>query len=227
MELIKLLGVLIVIVGFALKLDSILIIFLALITTGIVGGLGFEGLLETIGTNFVANRSMAIFIMILIVTGTLERNGLRESAADLIKKVKGATAGKRVCAYGVMRGFFGAFNVGFGGGVAGFVRPVLIPMAEGAIKNAGHEPKEEHMEEVKGMAAAMENITWFFFQVLFVGGSGGILVQTTLASLGYEVELIDLAAKEIPIALISLLVVCTYMMLKEKKQMKKYYGDKK
>ena len=32
MELIKLLGVLIVIVGFALKLDSILIIFLALIT---------------------------------------------------------------------------------------------------------------------------------------------------------------------------------------------------
>ena len=52
-------------------------------------------------------------------------------------------------------------------------------------------------------------------------------MQTTLASLGYEVELIDLAAKEIPIALISLLVVCTYMMLKEKKQMKKYYGDKK
>ena len=34
MELIKLLGVLIVIVGFALKLDSILIIFLALIATG-------------------------------------------------------------------------------------------------------------------------------------------------------------------------------------------------
>ena len=42
MELIKLLGVLIVIVGFALKLDSILIIFLALITTGIVGGLGLS-----------------------------------------------------------------------------------------------------------------------------------------------------------------------------------------
>ena len=46
MELIKLLGVLIVIVGFALKLDSILIIFLALIATGIVGGLGVGGLLE-------------------------------------------------------------------------------------------------------------------------------------------------------------------------------------
>ncbi len=56
MELIKLLGVLIVIVGFALKLDSILIIFLALIATGIVGGLGVGGLLETIGTNFCSEQ---------------------------------------------------------------------------------------------------------------------------------------------------------------------------
>ena len=114
MELIKLLGVLIVIVGFALKLDSILIIFLALITTGIVGGLGVGGLLETIGTNFVANRSMAIFMMILLVTGTLERNGLREAAANLIKKVKSATAGKLIAVYGVLNVLFGAFNVGFG-----------------------------------------------------------------------------------------------------------------
>lgn len=226
MELVKLIGVLIVIVGFALKLDSILIIFLALITTGLVGGLGIDGLLEAIGTNFVANRSMAIFIMILVVTGTLERNGLREAAADLIKKVKSATAGKLVCAYGILRAFFGAFNVGFGG-VAGFIRPVLLPMAEGAISNTGNEPNEEHMEEVKGMAAAMENVTWFFFQVLFVGGSGGILVQTTLASLGYEVELIELAAKEIPVAIISLIVVCVITMLKDRKLNKKYYGDKK
>ena len=115
MELIKLLGVLIVIVGFALKLDSILIIFLALITTGIVGGLGVGGLLETIGTNFVANRSMAIFMMILLVTGTLRNvNGLREAAANLIKKVKSATAGKLIAVYGVLNGLFGAFNVGFG-----------------------------------------------------------------------------------------------------------------
>ena len=110
MELIKLVGVLIVIVGFALKLDSILIIFLALIATGLAGGLGIDGLLEAIGTNFVANRSMAIFIMILLVTGVLEKNGLREAAANLIRKVKGATAGKVIAAFGVMRAAFAAFN---------------------------------------------------------------------------------------------------------------------
>ena len=223
MELIKLIGVLIVIVGFALKLDSILIIFLAAVSTALVGGLGIDGLLEALGTNFVANRSMAIFIMILLITGTLERNGLREAAANLIRKVKGATAGKLVCVYGIMRGIFGAFNVGFGG-VAGFIRPVLLPMAEGAVKNQGHELKEEHLEEIKGMASGMENITWFFFQVLFVGGSGGILVQQTLKTLGYEVELIDLAVAEIPIAIIALIVACIVFYFKDKKLTNKYYG---
>ena len=216
MEYIKLIGVLIVIVGFALKLDSILIIFLALITTGIVGGLGVDGLLESIGTNFVANRSMAIFIPILLITGVLERNGLREAATELIKKVKGATAGKVVAAYGVMRAVFGAFNVGFGG-VAGFVRPIVLPMAEAAVKNQGHEAKEEHVEDIKGMASAMENITWFFFQVLFVGGAGGVLVQGTLASLGYEVELISLAVVEIPVAIMALITGCAVTLLNHRR----------
>lgn len=224
MELIKLVGVLIVILGFAFKLDSILIIFLAAVSTALVGGLGIDGLLEALGTNFVANRSMAIFIMILLITGTLERNGLKEAAAELMKKVKSATAGKLVAAYGILRGIFGAFNVGFGG-VAGFVRPVLLPMAEGAIKNQGHDVKDEHMEDVKGMSSAMENVSWFFCQVLFVGGSGGILVQTTLASLGYEVELIDLAKVEIPIAIIAVLMAGVVFILRDKKLSKKYYGN--
>ena len=169
---------------------------------------------------------MAIFVMILLVTGVLEKNGLREAAADLIKKVKGATAGKIIAAFGVMRAAFAAFNVGFGG-VAGFVRPVLLPMAEAAVTNQGHEMDEQHFEEIKGMSAAMENFMWFFFQVLFVGGAGGILVQTTLASLGYEVDLIELAAAEIPVAIAALVVSCVFTVLNDKKLCKKYYGKKK
>ena len=169
MELLKLLGIVIVIAGFALKLDSILVILVAAVVTALVGGLGPVTLLETLGSTFVANRSMAIFIIVMLVTGTLERNGLREAAAALIGKFKGATSGLVIGIYGVMRSIFAAFNVGFGG-VAGFVRPVIMPMAEGAIVAQGYEPNEEHVEELKGMASGMENITWFFGQVLFVGG---------------------------------------------------------
>lgn len=223
MDLIKLVGVLIVIGGFTLKLDSILIILLALISTGLAGGLGIRGLLDAIGSNFVGNRNMAIFVMILLITGALEKNGLREAAADLIRKIKGATAGKVIVAYGAMRAFFGALNVSFGG-VAGFVRPVVLPMAEAAASESGHEVKEEYLEEIKGMASAMENIAWFFFQVLFIGGSGGILVQTTLRSLGYEVELISLAAIEIPVAITALLVGSIIIWRKDRRLIKKYDG---
>ena len=132
MDLLKLLGILIVIIGFALKLDSILIIVVAAVVTAIVSGLGVEGLLETFGESFVSNRSMAIFILIMLVTGTLERNGLKNAAAALIGRFKRASAGMVVGAYGIMRGIFAAFNVSFGG-VAGFVRPIIMPMIDGAI----------------------------------------------------------------------------------------------
>lgn len=223
MELLKLLGIVIVVAGFALKLDSILIIFISAIVTAAVGGLGVSGLLEQFGTNFVNNRSMAIFIIILLVTGTLERNGLRDAAAALIGKFKGVTSGAVVCIYGIIRAFFGAFNVGFGG-VAGIVRPVVLPMAEGAVEASGEKMNEKHEEELKGMAAGMENVTWFFFQVLFVGGSGGLLVQGTLASLGYEVSLLDLAKVEVPVAIVALVVACVYYFLRDAQLRKKYYG---
>ena len=209
MEYLKLIGILIVIIGFALKKDSILIIMCAAIVTALVGGLGIEGLLSTLGQSFVDNRSMAIFIIVMLVTGTLERNGLKQAAADLIRKVKGASAGLVIGLYGVMRMIFAAFNVSFGG-VAGFVRPIIMPMATGAIEASGKEPNEEHVEELKGMASGMENITWFFGQVLFVGGSGALLVQSTLKPLGYEVDLLDLAKVEIPIGIIALIVGIVY-----------------
>lgn len=223
MEYITLIGIVIVILGFALKLDNILTIMVAAIITALVGGLGVDGLLETLGTNFIANRSMAIFIIVMLVTGTLERSGLKEAAAALIGKVKGATASVVVAAYGVMRAAFAAFNVGFGG-VAGFVRPVIMPMATAAIENKQGKVNEEHEEQVKGMAAGMENITWFFFQVLFIGGAGGLLVQGTLDGLGYKVDLVDLAKVEIPVALFALVVSVIYYIMRDKKLTKKYYS---
>ena len=233
MELLKLLGIVIVIAGFALKLDSILVILVAAVVTALVGGLGPVTPVPYFGCRVFTDALCAllcwllgglvgIFIIVMLVTGTLERNGLREAAAALIGKFKGATSGLVIGIYGVMRSVFAAFNVGFGG-VAGFVRPVIMPMAEGAIVAQGHEPNEEHVEELKGMASGMENITWFFGQVLFVGGSGGLLVQSTLAGLGIEVELAQLAAIEIPVCIIATVVAIVFYVIKDRKMIQKYY----
>lgn len=220
MELLKLLGILIVVIGFVLKLDSILIIMIAAIVTALVAGMDPVTFLETLGSSFVANRSMCVFVMVMVVTGTLERNGLKQAAANLMKKFKNASAGVVLAIYGVFRLVFAAFNVSFGG-VAGFVRPIVLPMATAAAKKNGKKISEKYEENLKGMASGMENIAWFFGQVLFVGTSGMILVQSTLADLGYNVELVDLMKVQIPVAIIAVAVAIVYYYLKDKQLSRK------
>lgn len=220
MELLKLLGIVIVIVGFVMKMDSILIIMAAAVVTALVSGIDLVTLLETLGSSFVSNRSMCTFVIVFLVTGTLERNGLKQAASDLMTKFKNATAGVVIGIYGVFRLFFAAFNISFGG-AAGFIRPIVMPMASAAVERDGKPIDPDHLEQLKGMAAGMDNVAWFFGQVLFVGTSGMLLVQSTLADLGYPVELLDLMMVQIPVAITAVAVAIVYYYLKDCQLMKR------
>lgn len=220
MELLKLLGIVIVIVGFVMKMDSILIIMAAAVVTALVSGIDLVTLLETLGSSFVSNRSMCTFVIVFLVTGTLERNGLKQAASDLMTKFKNATAGVVIGIYGVFRLFFAAFNISFGG-AAGFIRPIVMPMASAAVERDGKPIDPDHLEQLKGMAAGMDNVAWFFGQVLFVGTSGMLLVQSTLADLGYPVELLELMMVQIPVAITAVAVAIVYYYLKDRQLMKR------
>ena len=226
MEILKLLGILIVIVGFILKLDSILIIMVAAVVTALVSGIDLVTFLETLGSSFVSNRSMCTFIIVLVLTGTLERNGLKQAAAEFMGKFKNASAGLIVGIYGIIRLIFEAFNISVGG-AASFIRPIVMPMAQAIVEKDGHPIADEYLEQLKGMSSAMDNVAWFFGQVLFVGTSGMLLVQSTLADLGYEVALIDLASVQIPVALTATVVAIVYYFLKDRRLAKKYAGGAK
>lgn len=219
--MIKLIGVLIVIIGFALRFNSIGIVIIAGFITSLVAGMSIPEFLTLLGKTFVGTRYMAMFIMIIPVIGVLERNGMKQSAAKAIGKIKNATPGKVIAAYAVFRTIFAAFNVSFGG-VAGFVRPVVYPMAVGAIEETGNEVSEKDDEDIKGMCGAIENVTWFFGQVLFVAGAGVLLVKGTLDPLGYEVIPIDSVKAELPVAIVAVVVACTLFLIKDKKIMKNY-----
>ena len=67
------------------------------------------------------------------------------------------------------------------------------------------------------MAAGMENVAWFFGQVLFVGTSGMRLVQGTMADLVYTVDLPQLAAIQIPVAVVAVVVTTIYYAICDKK----------
>lgn len=219
--MIKLIGVLIMVVGFALKFDAIGTVIISAIATGLVAGMGVPDVLSLLGKTFVANRYMCLFIVILPVVGILERNGLRVMAGRFIGKIKNATPGKVVFLYGLMRTVFAAFNISFGG-VAGFVRPIVYPMAAASFESRGIKLDEKDQDEIKGLAAAQENFSWFFGQIMFVAGAGVLLVKGTLDNVGYKIDPVAAVKSEIPVLIMSILVSAVYVFIRDRKLRAKY-----
>lgn len=219
--MIKLIGILIIVVGFALKLNSIAIVMAAGIVTGLVGGMSITDILTTLGETYVANRYMAIFIITLPVVGVLEKNGLKQVAGDLVKKMSKATPGILAIGYTIIRGFLAAFNVSFGG-VAGFIRPVISPMSEASVEKYGKKLESRDLDEIKGMNSAAENVSWFFGQVLFIAGSGILLVKSTLDPIGYTIDPVAAVKAELPVFIIAVIVSGFFFMMTDRKIMKKY-----
>ena len=180
MELLKLIGVLVVILGFALKRDTIATVVVAGVVTGLVAGMTPMEILEVLGNSFITQRTATLFVLTLPVIGISERYGLKEKAVDFIKSIKGATTGKILSIYQTIRAVAAAFSVRLGGHPQ-FVRPLINPMAQAAaIANFG-EVDEETVDKIKGASAASENYGNFFAQNVFMGASGTLLIASTLA----------------------------------------------
>ena len=87
-----LLGILLVVVGFALKLNPMLVVTAAAIVTGLLGGMDLHEVISTFGKAFNDNRIIAIVWIVLPVIGLLERYGLQQQAGRVIRSIKAATA---------------------------------------------------------------------------------------------------------------------------------------
>ena len=84
----SLIGILIIIVGFMLKLDTIAVVVSAGLVTGLVSGMSITEILTTLGSSFVNNRTTCLFMLTLPVIGLCERYGLKAKDIMLIKKAK-------------------------------------------------------------------------------------------------------------------------------------------
>ncbi|CDA79159.1 MAG: DUF969 domain-containing protein [Negativibacillus massiliensis] len=224
--MLSLLGVVVVIIGFALKLEPIAIIVVSAIVTAVCGGINVVDLLTSVGTTFVANRNQLITIILMILTGTLEKNGLKEAGAALIRKAKGLTTGMLIAIWGVLDEIFIIFKIPIGG-IPSYVRPILMPMTLGIIESKGYEVAPEHEETIKALYGKDYNVSNFFGQCLFAANSSVLLIQSTLASIGYEVDVMQIVAVQIPVALFAMLVNATQTLIVDGRMVKKYYPDMK
>lgn len=216
MEILKLIGVVIVVIGFALKFDTIATVVIAGLVTGLVSGMSVMEILETLGSAFISNRTATLFVLTLPAIGLSERFGLKEKAVDIISSIKNASTGKVIALYQTIRTFASALSVRLGGHPQ-FVRPVVVPMAQGSAQANLGKVTPEMEDTIKGASAAAENYGNFFAQNCFMGASGTLLIVSTLVEQGYEVTPLEIAKWSIPVAVISVVIGIVRNLLLDKK----------
>ena len=221
MEIIKLIGIAIIVVGFIFKFDTIAVVLIAALATALVSGISFVEFLSLLGEAFVANRLVTLFLLTLPMIGISERFGLRQQAVKLIERIKGLTPGRMLSLYMVIREMAGLFSIRMQGHTQ-FIRPLIEPMTQASAEAKYGEMDEQDVERIKARSAATENFGNFFAQNTFIAASGVLLIAGTMKSLGYDISAVAVAQASIPVALIALVFVATSNMLFDRKLQNKY-----
>ena len=201
--MIKLIGILIVAVGFALRANLLVVVMAAGLVTGLVSGMTFLQLLEEFGRLFIENRYMTLPVILMVpVIGLLERHGLRERAEILIRQSRAASAGRVVLLYTAVRQISIALGINIGGH-AGAVRPLVAPMAESAAQVRNGELSPEDKEDIRAHAAAAENIGNFFGEDIFIAVGAILLMKGFFETQGLHPSLWAMTLWGIPTALVA------------------------
>ena len=186
-------GILVMVVGLALRFNALLVVIVAGFVTGLAAKMGVREIVTIIGDAFIKNRYMSLFVLVLPVIGLAEHYGLRERAEILIGKLKAVTAGRIFSLYMFIRQCIVALGVSLGGHPT-FIRPLIAPMGEAASENYGN----------------------FFGQLLFVASGGLLLIKGVLEQNNLPSELETMAFYCLPTAIIVLLLAIIRFYLFDK-----------
>ena len=130
--MLTLLGVAVVVVGFAVRFNPLLVVVAAAFVTGVAAGLTPVEVLAAFGKAYNENRFVSATLLVLPVIGVAERAGLQERARTLISSIHAATVGRLLLTYMVFRQLTAAAGLNAIAGHAQTVRPLLAPMAVAA-----------------------------------------------------------------------------------------------
>ena len=224
MEWLRLIGVAIVVLGFALRLRVTVVVLAAGAATGLVAqyldslaspdaGPG-PGVLTVLGQAFANGRIITLFVLALPALGLLERYGLQDEARRVIRSVSAATAGRLLVVYHLFRTAVVAVGVRLGSGHVAFSRPLVVPMALAADDlDETAVDRVQEIDRIKAAASASENYANFFGQNLFFGSPGVALVVKNLSDNGFLVSALQVSLYSIPMAIAGLVVATAQYML--------------
>lgn len=200
-----LLGVAVIVFGFVLRFNAVLVVVAAALCSGLLAGLSIPDLLALLGTSFLSSRILLIIILTLPVIGLLEHAGLREHARQWMTRLRGLTLARLLIGYLFGRQVISALGLQSVAGPAQTVRPLLAPMAEAAIERE-RALQDDEREQLRAMAAATDNVGLFFGEDIFIALGAVLLIQNFYGQHGIALTPLSIALWAAPTAVVAFLV---------------------
>jgi len=212
-----LLGIAVVVLGFVVRANPLLVVMAAALTTGLAAAWTPDAdlrvmwgaavtTLASFGKAFNDNRYVSLVWVLLAAIGLLERAGLQERARIAIANVKAATVGRLLWVYFVIRQAAAAVGLTSLGGHAQMVRPLVAPMAEGAAEAKFGALPDRERYLIRSHSAAADNIALFFGEDIFIAIASILLIKGFLEGYDIIVEPLELSIWAIPTAIAALLI---------------------
>ena len=201
-----LLGVAVIVVGFAIRLNPLLVVLLAAMTSGWFAGLSPLQVLAAFGHAFNENRFVTSAYLVLPLVGMLERAGVRERAAAMIAGMRGVSAGRFQISYMALRQVTAAVGLATIAGQTQTVRPLIAPMAEAATEVRDGPPAVETRYLVRAMSAATDNVAVFFSEDVFIAMGSVLLVVSFLTTAKIVIDPLRISVWSIPTALCAFVI---------------------
>jgi uncharacterized membrane protein len=211
-QYLPLLGILVLVIGFALRFNPMLVVPIAALTTGLLAGLDLVEVIGKLGKAFNDARIIIIPWIVLPVIGILERYGLQQRARAVITGFRAATVGRLLILYLLYRQIISAIGLHSTAGHPQTVRPLVAPMAVAAAEQQAPLDEEER-DRVKAYAAATDNVGLFFGEDIFFAIGSIVLIQQTLEAYDIILSPLELAFWAIPTAIAAFMIHSTRLLL--------------
>lgn len=206
MSLWPLLGIAVLVIGFATGINPLIVILATALTTGIAAGLAPLHIIAALGKAFNDSRYVSIIWLILPVIGLLEREGLQERARILIARVQAATVGRLLIAYMALRQITAALGLTSLCGQAQTVRPLIAPMAEAAAEVRLGPISDRLRYLIRAYAASADNVGAFFGEDIFIAIASILLIKGFLQQSGFDIPPLRLSLWAIPTAVLAFVI---------------------
>lgn len=211
-------GIAIIIIGFALRVNPLLVVTVAALASAAAAGHGPVEVVAMIGKAFVDARFLAVPFLVLPTIGLLERAGLRVRARAIVQRLRRATTGRVLIGYLALRQITAALGLISLGGHAQMVRPIVAPMAEGAEERDEARPLDRATRDhIRAHAAAVDNIGVFFGEDVFIAIGSILLIRAILEQDGVMVAPLDVAVWAIPTAIAAFVVHGVRLLLLDRR----------